>query len=333
MSPTDTTTKLLSQFAPEVLALYSPPVRTVAALYKAKQVLRELGEAGALTTADLTVETITRWLTLYPDRSHETAIGLLGYISPICKFACYKGYLARDPFEYRRQWLRETPLPDSYDSDEDFASKHHTADAILRVLELLESERHFAWKNHRLFALAATVALTGVRKDEALHFQVRDFRDLDGVLEIHPRRRNCKTKRSAQPVIAPDELRTILRRWAPYCDGSPWLFPTLDRTSPWRYGGPGHRPLDQLKAAGLRAGVEGFTFQSLRHSWATMAESRWGLTDLQIQRQLRHTRLSTQKHYRHADVANLRAAIRGITYQPTDRGVRRYGTQGTAVGA
>ncbi len=333
MSTTDVSPIPFEAFAIQALALYEPPARSKAAWYKARQVLSELTGAGGRTTADLTPELITRWIAAHPGRSAETVRGMLGYIAPLCRYAVFKGYLGRDPFEFRRQWMRESPLPDDYDDDEEFASKFHPADDVFRVLAMLEEERHESWKNHRLFALAATVALTGVRKDEALHFQVRDFRDADGVLEIHPRRRNCKTRRSAQPVVACEELRVVLRRWIPYADGSTWMFPTLDLASPWRNGSPGHKPLDQLKAAGLRAGVAGFTFQSLRHSWATMAEGRWGLTDLQIQRQLRHTRLATQRHYRHADVANLRAALRGITYQPTDRGVRSHGTQATAVGA
>lgn len=326
-STTDVSPIPLEAFATQALALYEPPARSKAAWYKARQVLSELSEAGGRTTADITPELITRWIALHPGRSAETVRGMLGYLSALCKFAMFKGYLARDPFEYRRVWLRDAPLPDDYDDDENFASKFHPWDDVSRVLALLENERGESWKNHRLYALAATVALTGVRKDEALHFQVRDFRDADGVLEIHPRRRVCKTRKSAQPVIACEELRVILRRWIGHLDGSLWMFPTLDRSSPWRNGSPGHKPLDQLKAAGLRAGVEGLTFQSLRHSWATMAESRWGLTEPQIQRQLRHTRLATQRHYRHADVANLRAALRGISYQPTDRGVRSHGTQ------
>lgn len=326
MSTPDIQPMPLHDFAPEVLSLYSPPARSKAAWYKIRQVLREIGEAGASTTADLSPETITRWIHLYPGRSAETTRGLLAYLGPICEFARFKRYLDRDPFEFRRQWLRDTPLPDSYDADEEFASRFHPADDIFRVLDSLKESRRESWQDHRLYALAATVALTGVRKEEALHLQVKDFRDAEGVLEIHPRRRNCKTKKSAAPVIAPDELCVIIRRWIPRTE-SIWLFPTLDRSSPWRNGMPGRKPLCRLKAAGARVGVEGFTFLSLRHSWATMAESRWGLTEGQIQRQLRHTRIATQRHYRHADVANLRAAIRGISYQPTGRGVKLHGTE------
>jgi integrase len=50
----------------------------------------------------------------------------------------------------------------------------------------------------------------------------------------------------------------------------------------------------------------------LRHSWATHAEAR-GLGELMVQRQLRHTTKRTQKHYRHADEANIAAAVGGFT--------------------
>jgi integrase len=93
-----------------------------------------------------------------------------------------------------------------------------------------------------------------------------------------------------------------------------WLIPNVYRTGPWVGGSPGHDPLDQLQALGRRAGVPGLTFQSLRHSWATHAESAWGLTDGQIQRILRHTNTRTQWHYRHAERNNLRAIAEGISF-------------------
>lgn len=58
----------------------------------------------------------------------------------------------------------------------------------------------------------------------------------------------------------------------------------------------------------------GFTWRSLRHSWATHAESRWGLGEAAIQRVLRHTRPLTQRRYRHADAANLRAIGELVCY-------------------
>ena len=231
----------------------------------------------------------------------------------MCKYAIYRQYLASDPFSWRQFWLRETPLPDHWDADETEASQHLSSDQIDRLLESLRKEASRGWNEHRLYALAATVAFTGLRKAEAIHLQVRDWRQDLGLLDVVPRRHNLKTKAAAAPVVAPDALDPVLREWLPKVS-SLWLFPTQNQASPWTSGMPGRKPLDQLKSAGLRAGIENVTFLALRHSWATHAESRWCLSEGQIQRQLRHTRPTTQKHYRHADVKNLREAIRDIRF-------------------
>lgn len=68
----------------------------------------------------------------------------------------------------------------------------------------------------------------------------------------------------------------------------------------------------------------GFTFLSLRHSFATHAE-HWGLSPAMIQRILRHTSVRTQIGYRHADAANLRAAGGRIGFGPGDGAVPEGG--------
>jgi hypothetical protein len=144
-----------------------------------------------------------------------------------------------------------------------------------------------------------------------------------------------KTVGSAVPIACPDNLATILNQWiaflrhwqAPPSDGAPmpaanpdgkrelcWLVPNVFRVGPWTGGSPGHKPLDRVKALAARAGVKGFTLLSLRHTFATLAEGMWGLTELQIQRQLRHTNVKTQRSYRHADPDSMRRAVGGISF-------------------
>src|SRR5262249_48814096 len=72
--------------------------------------------------------------------------------------------------------------------------------------------------------------------------------------------------------------------------------------------------LDRVRRLGVRCGIEAMTLLSLRHSWATHAESAWGLSELQIQRVLRHTNTRTQKRYRHADLANLCVALGAVSF-------------------
>jgi integrase len=206
--------------------------------------------------------------------------------------------------------------------------KHHPQEDIRRVLELLKTEIGQEqgwprWRARRLYALVATFAYTGLRRDEALNLHAEDI-DFDlRMIMLVERSKRMKTEKSAQPVPMPAALVPILEGWLEHwADGPeglpecPFLFPGVTRVGPWNGGPPGHRPIDQIKAAGERAGVQGFTFLSLRHSYATHAES-WGLSAAMIQRVLRHTTLGTQKHYRHADVDNMRNAVDGIGFGST----------------
>ena len=181
-------------------------------------------------------------------------------------------------------------------------------------------------------------AYTGMRKREALNLRVEDI-DIPGqVINIVCRSTNALKTESSQPIPMVEALASALAEWLPHlaipadwpelaqpkgpCPRSnptgkrdPGLvFPNTYRTSAWSGGPPGHKPLDRIKRLGQRAGAEGFTILSLRHSFATHAESLWGLSDLQIQRILRHTNTRTQGVYRHADLANLRQAVAGITF-------------------
>jgi len=156
--------------------------------------------------------------------------------------------------------------------------KHHSLADIKRVLDLLASEvldreDWPQWRARRLLALASLFAFTGLRLKEGLYLRVEDI-DLDQrVIQIIPRTLNrLKTEASAQPIPIPDGLAPILADWLPRC-GSEWAFPGVTGKAPWTGGPSGHRPLDQLKAAGERAGVHGLTFLSLRHTWATQAEA------------------------------------------------------------
>lgn len=320
------TTMAWEEFESRVLKLYEPPAGTKAAWRKVRQVCRELAESGVQSTTDLTPESIARWINHFPERKAATTQGLIGYISPVCTYAVYTRVLDRNPLEFRRYWMRENPLPDSWDREEEESEKHLPAHLIERVLAHLKSRAKASWKDARLFALSATLAYTGIRRGEALHLQVRDYRPAMQILDVVPRRRNHKTRASMRPVVAPALLCEILDWWVPQTD-SIWLFPTLSRVSPWTGGMPGYKPSEQMSAAGEECGVEGFIPLRLRHSWATEAE-RMGLSELQIQRQLGHARKTTQIHYRHPDMANQVEGIGGFSFaRHNGRGVRLHGAQ------
>ena len=128
------TTMAWEEFESRVLKLYEPPAGTKAAWRKVRQVCRELAESGVQSTTDLTPESIARWINHFPERKAATTQGLIGYISPVCTYAVYTRVLDRNPLEFRRYWMRENPLPDSWDREEEESEKHLPAHLIERVL-------------------------------------------------------------------------------------------------------------------------------------------------------------------------------------------------------
>jgi integrase len=313
------------RFVDELLALYEYPLRAKGTRDKLKFTLKIL--AGLLgpdgTTAGLDPALVARFLASRPPgESPHTTKGLLANVRSACSYAKSQGYARSSPFDFRkcRSWLRV---------GQPIGKKHHSQADILRVLNLLASEIEGStgwarWRARRLYALVATVAYTGLRRDEALRLHADDVDFGVRMILLVERSRRMKTESSAQPVPMPAALIPILENWLAYRmdvpegrlqspSDCPFLFPGVTRKNAWTGGPPGHRPIDQVKAAGERAGVQGFTFLSLRHSYATHAES-WGLSPAMIQRVLRHTTMKTQNHYRHADVDNMRAAVDGIGF-------------------
>jgi integrase len=286
------------RFTSEVEELYQS--ESAPATYrKMRQTLREFAQTeGLKRTSDMTDVSIVRWKKAHMGRGCWTVRSLLISWRRACNIAIAKGYLRHSPFQIRS-------LDDWAQTVEPGSIKHHSLESIGTVLAHLQARSSDSWEDQRLHALASTVAFTGVRAGEAIHAKVEDFDLANGVLVISNRRK-LKTRASAQPVPIPPGLTDLITFWLART-GCEWAFPGLLRVGPWSGGIPGRKPLDRLKDRALEVGVPGFTFQSLRHSWATHAEGPWGLTDPQIQRNLRHTTMRTSKaHYRHPDLANLR---------------------------
>jgi len=113
------------------------------------------------------------------------------------------------------------------------------------------------------------------------------------------------------PIAEP--LGGVLASWVPLC-GPEWLFPGTTRRNYWHGGSAGYRPVDRVRQLGERAGVEGLTILSFRHSFATLAEG-WGIGELMLQRILRHSRPQTQRAYRHHDAELLRQAVGKVRFE------------------
>jgi integrase len=324
------------EFRDRISAVYDPPLRSAFTAKRMQATLERCELLGLTSTGELTTDFVRRFIDARPKgESPNTTHTHVAVLRAACNFAAERGWLEVSPFTIRKRWVRKTAPR---------RRKHHSLEEIGQVLELLRVESEAAsglerWRRWRLRALISTVAYTGLRKMEACCLRVEDL-DLEAglLLLVERKDRAFKTSSSAQPVPVPAELGQVLAGWlAEICgaEGSArstttgevdagWLFPNATRTGPWVDGGIGYRPLDAFKAAGERAGVKGFNFLSLRHSWATHAE-RWGLSDTEIQRVLRHTNTRTQWYYRHGDVANLKTAVKRVSFTGSDPMTSRGG--------
>lgn len=296
-----------AEFALEVLSLYAPPLRRIATYRKMSQVLGEFGAICPRTGA-LTPGAIASWITSHPDRRPETTTALLRTLRAACTYGLAVGLIERSPFAFRSptRWVDwdvpELPPP------------VHTGAEIARVLALADTEAaDGCWRAERLRALAYCLAYTGARKREVLGLRNEDVDLAVGVITIRTnRRRGLKTRASqARLPIAP-ELHRVLDHWTPLA-GCEWLFPGVRLTGPWLDGPPGEKAIDQVKALGIRAGVAGLTIASFRHTFASLSEG-WGLSELELQRVLRHTNRHTQTYYRHPLPAVLRDAAAKVKY-------------------
>jgi integrase len=305
------------EFAAEVLTLYDAS-RARGTWTKMRQVLREVGTMpGVRSVRDLTPAGVAEYRRFCSSvgRATATTSGLLSYLRRAASYAVARGYLWSNPFSAWSDWgLGSEPVAEESEDSGPGLGSHHSLEAIARVLRHLELGSR-TWEGMRLYALASLVAYTGLRRTEALTLRWRDVRLEERVIRIS-RRRRLKRPTAAAPVPIPEALVPILDQWSER-SGSDWVFPRLDRQGPWTGGTSGRRPLDRLKSAGEAVGIRGFTFQSLRHSWATHAESAWGLSELVSMRVLRHTRPSTTAGYRHADLENLVGAVRSIDFGPS----------------
>lgn len=294
-----------SQAIGDMEAIYTLPGKAPATWAAYRQALGLLTQH-AETPSQVGVQTISKILREYAtNRAPATVNKLVRHLEAALGKLCKLKYCPTNPFEIDSFQVR--------DDVEEETNRHHSVIELRQILDLAGAEAADptatdleAWNAKRRRALVFTLCLTATRKMEALHVRVADVDLGAGVVWIRDADYRTKTAASRQPVPIPPELVPILEEWIPLTGGV-FLFPQRrDRAKPWTSGGKGYKPLDQIKALGTRAGVAGVTLHSLRHSWATHAELVWGLSELQIQRVMRHTNPRTQRKYRHRDLENLR---------------------------
>jgi len=303
----------IARLTDELMALYAPPLRERSTRRQVAQVLREFREAGVKKSSDFRPVAIARWMELHPERTAVTARSLLRCLRVVLNYCTSCGYLKQSPLEWRKakDWIRADagPAPKSRPG-------HRTLAEVTRVLELADVEAEAGgWDAQRLRALVYVYSYLGLRAAEALHLWVLDV-DLARsalTLQAHPEDGwKPKTLKSAAVLPIAPPLAEVLADWMPRT-GCRWLFPGKKRRGPWLEGGPGVRPLDQVKELGARAGVKGLTIHSFRKTLGTYAKS-WGFSQLELKALLRHSSVETQRWYDDEAVDSLRPAVERVTF-------------------
>jgi integrase len=323
------------QFRDEFLRVHGGIDASPRTTAKYRQVFGLLERLGLATTDQLTPDLIARLLENRPaGESPYTKLGILSHVRTACNYAEGRRYVNISPFRLRKlsRWVR---------AGRPRGKRHQSREEIRQVLDLMRRDvaaklGWAQWRARRLYALTSVVVYTGLRAGEAQCLHAGDLLldggcfegcCLDGAwINLVPRTAHgrLKTDASAEPVCVPAPLLPILRDWlshrldhpegfeVPPPEQVPWLFPGSRRRGPWIGGQVCRRPVSRLKAAAKRAGVEGMTFQSLRRSWATLAEAI-GVPQAMITRQCRHTsETTTRRWYQQRDLDNLHDAIEGF---------------------
>jgi integrase len=279
------------------------------------------------TTDQLDLVMVQRFVSaVSPGRSPHSVRSLLMALRAICGWAEERRYVAVSPLRLRKlaKWIGRCPKPTG--------KRHCTAEEVRTVLALMrqdlaEKQGWAQWRARRLYAVTATLAYTGLRRNECMCLHVADV-DLErGLIDLVPRTPSgrLKTEASAQPVAMPAALVPILREWLdhrldhpegfvlPPPAEVPWLFPGTMRIGPWVQGIAKSRINHRVKAVAARAGVK-MTPQILRRTWATRAEAL-GVPQILVTRQMRHADdRTTREFYQGREAAALRDALSGFDF-------------------
>ncbi len=297
----------------ELMVIYAPPRRAASTRRQVAQVMREITAVpGVRKSSDLRSVTIAKWMDLHPDRTAVTTKSLLRCLRAITTYAIAEGYLKHSPFSYRKvnSWIRDDAAPPAR------TLKHRSIEDVTRVLELADAEASGgAWDRRRLRMLVNLYAYLGLRMAEAPHLWVSDVDLFRSALHLQAHAEDGwrpKTLRSAAVLPLAGPLVGLLADWIPDT-GCRWVIPGKKRQGPWLHGGPGVRPLDQVRELGARAGVPGLTIASFRKTIGTFAKS-WGFSQLELKALLRHSSVETQRWYDEDEVEALRPATAKIQF-------------------
>jgi integrase len=292
------------EFRDELLALYTAS-RAPKTAQRMRQVLALVErEIAPRTTADLTPGAVAAFSTALEasGRAPNTRAALLSYLRRACSYAALRAS-SPSPFSLWPGLVKWVP-PRS--------PRVHTAETIATVLDRLAARSIESIVDGRLHAWASVLAHTGLRRDEGLFLRVEDVDLKTGTLHV---RRRLKRPTARRTVAIPPPLRPTLAAWLDRREGE-WVFPNRNG-KPWHGGAVGYRPSDRLIQAGEAAGVKGFSPSSLRHSFASLCATSWGVAPATLQRMMGHTDIrTTMRYYVHLDMEVLIRAARTIGFPP-----------------
>jgi len=302
-------------FAGEVLSGYGPGQRANATRLMMSQALRELGQHVTLVT-DLTQASIARWVEAQPAaRSTARSEALLRCIR-VAVLRAYDEELIRvNPFKRKpiKRWLRIKPPGPRVQPE--------SPEDVGRILDSLDSAaRTGDWRSGRIQAFGYLLAYCPVRRDDALYALRADFDREHHTL-------TCWERKTKKPIHLPlaSPLFRVLDRWEKRCGRSQFLFPAFrdwfaapdapPTKNPWR-GATGYKPIDGLRAAAARAGVDPATVSchGFRRFIATWA-GEWGIGPEERRLLLGHTTEDTARRwYVTPQFRRLAAAVELIDY-------------------
>lgn len=285
---------------------------------KIRQAITQL-ERHSLFPADVDERTIAAYTRASTQRGNSPATtnSVLGHMPAITKYLAGKKVIPGDPFQLGLSFRRkEQPARRR-------RNKHHSIADIARILQLADQEWGDAKSLQQRFNAGRTRALVwllshlGTRATETLC--LRRDRIAGGFVDVlHEDQPEgwCKTRGSERRIAIPAEAQRRLDEWMTFSEpfGYQRLFPCLRKDSPWLHGLSQHRPLGRVKALGARAGVNGVTMVSLRHTWQTHAEGAWAFTGKEIQAVVGHSNEQTQRCYQHEDDENMMRMMKRVKY-------------------
>lgn len=212
-----------------------------------RRVLRMFHENGMQTTEDLPA-VIKRIESKLEDATVAKQYNISSTIRAICNRAVELGMLESIP--------ELTPVP----HPSQVSKEHGEALSVATVQDILDHQAKLAgtWEGHRLYALAATVAFAGLKRDHALNLLVEDIDLAAGTIRVR-KSKGMKRAEASLCIRFGGDLKPALELWLPLTECK-YAFPGELRRGPWTNGGANQ----QLKALGEAVGLPTLGFEALR---------------------------------------------------------------------